>query len=183
MTMPAWLCFALSAVFVAAAAGYLVPLHAGVDRWRRCVGLAHGLSAVVMTAMLWPVGMAVCALVYLLFFTALALLLAYVGLFERTVSSWPVHAAMFSAMAVMPVIMTTPTPAPVMPSMSGHAMASAPMASVELPTWLEVSAVVLASASFAGALWWFYAAVRGPERPWPDALMALGMGTCFALGA
>ena len=71
--------WALTAVFAVAAL-----LFAGAGRrtpGQRGVGVLHAVASVGMIAMLWPAGMQVSPLLYVLVFTAGALYFAYLALF------------------------------------------------------------------------------------------------------
>ena len=174
---------ALTVVFVAAALVYAVRARDATGWQPKGAWSLHALAAAVMAGMLWPAGMAVSPLLYLLFFTACGLFIVYVGMFG-SVAHWPYHAAMMATMAAMPVMMSTPAVAAPMPAMSQHdhmAMAAGPVLGSATPVWLRASAAAVAGVLFVSALWWFYVLIRGPERPYSDLLMAIGMGACFAL--
>ena len=175
---------ALTVVFVAAALIYAVQARGAAGWQRKGVWSVHAVAAAVMVAMLWPTGMAVSPLLYLMFFTACGLFVVFVGVFFGSLAHWPYHAAMMAAMAAMPVMMTAPSTATPMPMVSHGqhmAMAAGPVVAAATPGWLRVSSAALAGLLFVSALWWFYVLIRGPQRPYPDLLMAIGMGACFAL--
>ena len=176
---------ALTAVFVAAAMMYAFRVPAAQGWPRKSAWIVHVVAAAVMVIMIWPIGMAISPLFYLLFFTAAALAAVYLGLFLSAVGNWAYHAAMLGAMAVMPAAMTSPAAASTTPAMGGQShhmdMGSASVAAGQDPVWLQASAATLAVLLSASALWWLYALVRGPQRPWADVLMAGGMAVCFAL--
>lgn len=175
---------ALTVVFVAAALVYGVRARDATGWQPRGAWSLHALAAAVMAGMLWPAGMAVSPLLYLMFFTACGLFIVYVGMFFGSVLHWPYHAAMMATMAAMPVMMSAPAVAAPMPAMSQHdhmAMAAGPVVGSATPVWLRASAAAVAGVLFVSALWWFYVLIRGPKRPYSDLLMAIGMGACFAL--
>jgi Domain of unknown function (DUF5134) len=185
MTGSGW-CVVLTVVFVGAAVGYVAHLGGDANWSRTGVWVVHACAAAAMTVMVWPAGMAGSPLPYVLGFTACALFVVYAGVFEHAIVNWPYHAAMLTGMAAMPALMTVLTSTAAMPAMTGHAMAMgapspATVVSTAVPTWVLVSAATLAALSFGSAACWCYVAVRGPARPWPDVLMALGMGVSFAL--
>lgn len=102
-------------------------------------------------------------------------------------------AAMMASMVVMSVLMSAPATVssgsaeansaqgsmPGMGSMSGMGVPGT--AGWAQPTGVAVLAALCAAAYFAAALWWFYALIRGPARPWGEVLMATGMGVAFAV--
>lgn len=176
---------ALTIVFVTAALIYGVEARRG-SQWQVSVTWSlHALAAAAMAAMLWPAGMVVSPLLYLLFFTACALCAGFVGLFFGSLPHWRYHTAMMGAMAAMPVLMTASPVAADMPMTVHHGqhmmMAAGPVVGAAIPVWLQASSAVLAGFLFLSALWWFYVLIRGPQRPYSHLLMAIGMGTWFAL--
>ncbi|HUO38896.1 MAG TPA: DUF5134 domain-containing protein [Mycobacterium sp.] len=149
----------------------------------------HVLMSAAMIAMAWPLGMSIPTLLYVLVFTAGALYFGYFGVFGPHVDHAFYHAAMMAAMVMMAVAMTSVA----MPAMSsglamgaGHDMAmtgaGAPRAggSWAAPTWVSVTCGVAAVGFLVVALWSFLVLVRGPQRPYANLLMSLGMGAMFA---
>ena len=180
--------WALTAVFAVAAL-----LFAGAGRrapQQRGVGAMHALASVGMIAMLWPAGMRVSPLLYVLVFTAGALYFAYLALFGFELPHRVYHCAMMAAMALMGLLMAPNAGLPVAVA-SAEAQASGPHSAhlghgavaVTPPVWLVVVCAALAVAFCIAALWWFYLLVRGPKRPYADLLMALGMSATFAVMA
>ncbi len=145
----------------------------------------HGVGAALMIGMVWPIGMAVPDLAYLLLFTAGALYVVFMGLFRSAVAHWPHHALMMAAMAAMLITMAPAGTAVVGTTMPAHGhamvMAAAPSAPAVTPLWLQVSTATLAGLLFLSSAYWLYELIRGPQRPYPDVLMAAGMATYFAL--
>lgn len=185
MAFGLWWRAALTVVFLVAALLYVVAVRATAGWDRRSVWIVHAAGSVVMVGMMWPVGMAVPALAYLLLFSAGALYLVFVGLFRSAVAHWPHHALMMVSMAAMLITM-----APVVPTVAGAAtpahghqmvMTAAPSAPAVTPPWLQVSTATLAGLLFLSSARWLYELIRGPQRPYADVLMAVGMGTYFAL--
>ncbi|MUL65341.1 hypothetical protein BOO86_12760 [Mycobacterium sp. CBMA 234] len=180
--------WALTAVFALAAL-----LFAGAGwraRGQRGVGALHALASVAMIAMLWPVGMRVSPLLYVLVFTAGALYFAYLALFGFELPHPVYHCTMMAAMALMGLLMAPNAGLPVATASpetvaSGHhgAHVSHGAIAVSTPVWLTVVCTVLAAGFCAATLWWFYLLVRGPQRPYADLLMALGMSASFAVMA
>lgn len=176
--------WALTAVFAVAAL-----LFAGGRRCaaqQRGIGVLHALASVAMIAMLWPVGMRVSPLLYVLMFTAVALYFAYLALFGFELPHPVYHCAMMAAMALMGLLMAPNAGAPVATAQaSGHHSAHLAHGAVAVtpPTWFTVVCAVLAAGFCLAALWWFYLLVRGPKRPYADLLMALGMSAAFAVMA
>ncbi|MDR3661071.1 MAG: DUF5134 domain-containing protein [Mycobacterium sp.] len=185
--------WALTAVFALSAA-----LFAGVRlraaQQRRGVWALHALAAVAMVAMLWPVGMRISPLVYVLIFTACALYFAYLAVFESDLPHPVYHCTMMAAMAAMGLLMAPNAAMPVAtadapagssaphPAHMNHA-AMAQTMHMQNPQWFVVVCTVLAAGFGAAGLWWFYLLVRGPGRPYADLLMAVGMSTAFAVMA
>lgn len=173
--------WALTAVFTVAA-----PLFVGAGRrvpGQRGVGVLHALASVGMIAMLWPAGMRVSPLLYVLVFTAGALYFAYLALFGFELPHPVYHCAMMAAMALMGLLMAPNAGVPVATAQaSGHHSAHLGHGAVAVtpPTWFTAVCVGLAIGFCAAALWWFYLLVRGPKRPYADLLMALGMSAAFA---
>ena len=176
--------WALTAVFAVAAllfvgAGRRVPGQRGV-------GVLHAVASVGMIAMLWPAGMQVSPLLYVLVFTAAALYLAYLALFGFELPHPVYHCAMMAAMALMGLLMAPNAGVPVATAQAsvhhgthlGHGAVA-----VTPPGWFTAVCVALAIGFCAAALWWFYLLVRGPKRPYADLLMALGMSATFAVMA
>jgi len=176
--------WALTAVFAVAAllfvgAGRRVPGQRGV-------GVLHAVASVGMIVMLWPAGMQVSPLLYVLVFTAGALHFAYLALFGFELPHPVYHCAMMAAMALMGLLMAPNAGVPVATAQaSGHHSAhlSHGAVSVTPPGWFTAVCVVLAIGFCAAALCWFYLLVRGPKRPYADLLMALGMSAAFAVMA
>ena len=174
----------LTAVFAVAAL-----LFVGAGRRapeQRGVGVLHALASVGMIAMLWPAGMQVSPLLYVLLFTAGALHFAYLALFGFELPHPVYHCAMMAAMALMGLLMAPNAGVPVATAQaSGHhgAHLSHGAVAVTPPGWFTVVCVVLAAGFCVAALWWFYLLVRGPKRPYADLLMALGMSAAFAVMA
>ncbi|OKH78733.1 hypothetical protein EB75_27000 [Mycobacterium sp. ST-F2] len=176
--------WALTAVF-AVAALLFVGAGRGIGQ-QRGIGALHALASVAMIAMLWPAGMRVSPLVYVLVFTAVALYFAYLALFGFELPHPVYHCAMMAAMALMGLLMGPNAGLPVATAQaSGHHSAHLGHGAVAVtpPTWLVVVCTVLAAAFCLAALWWFYLLVRGPKRPYADLLMALGMSAAFAVMA
>jgi uncharacterized protein DUF5134 len=176
---------ALTTVFVTAALTYGVQARRA-SQWQVAgTWSLHALAAAAMAAMLWPAAMVVSPVLYVLFFTACGLFAGYVGAFYGTLPHWRYHTAMMAAMAAMPVLMTASPVATAMPMMVHHGqhmtMAAAPNVGSATPGWLAASSAVLAGFLLLSALWWFYLLIRGAQRPYSHLLMAMGMGTCFAL--
>ena len=173
--------WALTAVFTVAAL-----LFAGAGRrvpGQRGVGALHALASAAMIAMLWPAGMRVSPLLYVLVFTAGALYFAYLALFGFELPHPVYHCAMMAAMALMGLLMAPNAGVPVaIAQASGHHSAHLGHGAVPVtpPTWFTAVCVGLAIGFCAAALWWFYLLVRGPKRPYADLLMALGMSAAFA---
>ncbi len=176
--------WALIAVFAVAAL-----LFAGAGRRaprQRGVGAMHALASVAMIAMLWPIGMRVSPLLYVLVFTAGALYVAYLALFGFELPHPVYHCAMMAAMALMGLLMAPNAGQPVATAQaSGHHSAHLGHGAVAVtpPAWLTVVCTVFAAGFCVAALWWFYLLVRGPKRPYADLLMALGMSAAFAVMA
>lgn len=176
--------WALTAVFAVAAL-----LFAGAGRrvpGQRGVGVLHALASVGMIAMLWPAGMRVSPLLYVLAFTAGALYFAYLALFGFGLPHPVYHCTMMAAMALMGLLMAPNAGVPVATAQaSGHHSAHLGHGAVAVtpPGWFTAVCVVLAIGFCAAALWWFYLLVRGPKRPYADLLMALGMSAAFAVMA
>ncbi|BBX87319.1 DUF5134 domain-containing protein [Mycolicibacterium aubagnense] len=176
--------WALTAVFAVAAllfvgAGRRVPGQRGV-------GVLHALASVGMIAMLWPAGMRVSPLLYVLVFTAGALYFAYLALFGFGLPHPVYHCTMMAAMALMSLLMAPNAGVPVATAQaSGHHSAHLGHGAVAVtpPSWFTAVCVVLAIGFCAAVLWWFYLLVRGPKRPYADLLMALGMSAAFAVMA
>ena len=59
-------------------------------------------------------------------------------------------------------------------------MAAASGGAAQTPGWFIATCVVLAVGFGVATLWWFYLLVKGPQRPFADVLMALGMSVSFA---
>ena len=162
----------------------------GARAWQQRVGwLLHVLMAAAMIAMVWPAGMRVPALLYVLVFTAAALYFVYLALFGPQVDHAFYHAVMMAAMVVMGVAMTsTAMPATSStPAMgAGHHMAMADMGAAPSsgfgtpPTWVTVVSGLAAAGFLVVALWSLAALIRGPQRPYANLLMSLGMGIAFA---
>jgi hypothetical protein len=173
------------AVFVTAAITYAVQAQRASDRRLSSIWALHALAAAAMAVMLWPTGMAISPLLYLLFFTACGLFVAYAALTYGTVPHWRYHVAMMAAMAVMPMMMTALPAVTTMPTMAHHGsqmtMSAPPVMDSPIPEWLQASSAVLAGLLFLTALWWFYALLHSGHRQYSDLLMSIGMGTCFAL--
>jgi Domain of unknown function (DUF5134) len=176
--------WALTAVFAVAAL-----LFVGAGRrapGQRGVGVLHAVASVGMIAMLWPAGMHLSPLVYVLVFTAGALYFAYLALFGLGLPHPVYHCAMMAAMALMSLLMAPNAGLPVATAQaSGHHSAHLSHGAVAVtpPDWFTVVCAVLAVGFCAAALWWFYLLVRGPKRPYADLLMALGMSAAFAVMA
>lgn len=180
--------WALTAVFAVAAllfvgAGRRVPGQRGV-------GVLHALASAGMIAMLWPAGMRVSPLVYVLVFTAGALYFAYLALFGFELPHPVYHCTMMAAMALMGLLMAPNAGIPVAVAgsgaqASGHHSAHLGHGAIAVtpPAWFTVVCAVLAAGFCVAALWWFYLLVRGPKRPYADLLMALGMSAAFAVMA
>ena len=153
---------------------------------QRGVGVLHAVASVGMIAMLWPAGMQVSPLVYVLVFTAAALYLAYLALFGFELPHPVYHCAMMAAMALMGLLMAPNAGVPVATAQaSGHHSAHLGHGAIAVtpPSWFTAVCVALAIGFCAAALWWFYLLVRGPKRPYADLLMALGMSATFAVMA
>lgn len=176
--------WALTAVFAVAAL-----LCAGAGRrvpGQRGVAVLHALASVGMIAMLWPAGMQVSPLLYVLVFTAGALYFAYLALFGFELPHPVYHCTMMAAMALMGLLMAPNAGVPVATAQtSGHHSAHLSHGAIAVtpPGWFTVVCIVLAIGFCAAALWWFYLLVRGPKRPYADLLMALGMSVAFAVMA
>lgn len=109
--------WALTAVFAVAAL-----LFAGAGRrapGQRGVGVLHAVASVGMIAMLWPAGMQVSPLLYVLVFTAGALYFAYLALFGFGLPHPVYHCTMMAAMALMGLLMAPNTGVPVAAAGSG----------------------------------------------------------------
>jgi hypothetical protein len=186
--------WALTAVFAVAAVLFVV---AG-RRASRCtdqtgvpftVWTLHALASIVMIAMLWPVGMQVSPLLYVLVFTGCALYFAYLALFGDRLPHPIYHCTMMAAMALMGLLMSPNSATPPM-THAGHQMshgshmamaeAAQPMPHLPTPTWLTATSITLAVGFAVASVWWFYLLVRGPQRPYADMVMALGMSAAFA---
>ncbi|MEE6170167.1 MULTISPECIES: DUF5134 domain-containing protein [unclassified Mycolicibacterium] len=185
MAFGLWWRAALTVMFLVAALLYVVAVRAAAGWDRRSAWIVHAAGAVLMAAMMWPVGMAVPALAYLLLFSAGALYLVFVGLFRSAVAHWPHHALMMASMAAMLITMAPTVPAVTGKGMPAHGhamvMSAAPTAPTVTPPWLQVSTATLAGLLFLSSARWFYELIRGPQRPYADVLMAVAMGTYFAL--
>ncbi|MCX8561026.1 DUF5134 domain-containing protein [Mycolicibacterium mucogenicum] len=176
--------WALTAVFAVAAllfvgAGRRAPGQHGV-------GVLHAVASVGMIAMLWPAGMRVSPLLYVLVFTAGALYFAYLALFGFELPHPVYHCTMMAAMALMGLLMAPNAGVPVATAQaSGHHSAHLGHGAIAVtpPGWFTTVCVVLAAGFCAAALWWFYLLVRGPKRPYADLLMAFGMSAAFAVMA
>jgi hypothetical protein len=135
----AWL---LTALFAATAAAYLYgALGRGQARDVRCAvdDVLHVLMAVAMVVMLWPWGMSVPAMVYVLVFTAAALWFVSRALFPAATTperhgspqaAW-YHAAMMGSMVFMAAVMSVamdPTDVGAQPAAADTAMAGMDMA-------------------------------------------------------
>ena len=173
--------WALTALFVVTAALFA----AAVRRERPVVNALHALASAAMILMIWPAGMSISPLVYLLVFTGAALYFAYLALFGDRLAHPVYHCAMMAAMAVMGLLMAPNTAMPAMSGGSHMHMSHLPMAmptpaAAPSPLWLTATTIVLAAGFAIAALWWFYLLVRGPQRPYADLLMALGMSAAFA---
>lgn len=185
MVFGSWWRIALTVVFLAAALIYAAA--AGIARgWeRRSVWAVHAVGATVMVGMMWPIGMTIPALVYLLLYTAGALFVVFVGLFRGALTHWPHHALMMAAMATMLITMAAPVTAAAGSAVPGHGhsmvVAATPSATAVTPLWLQISAATLAALLFLSTALWLYAIIRGPQRPYADVLMAAAMGAYFAL--
>lgn len=167
--------FAVTAVLFAAAA----------RRERPAVNALHTVASAAMILMIWPAGMSISPLIYLLVFTGAALYLAYLALFGDRLAHPVYHCAMMAAMAVMGLLMAPNTAMPAMSGGSHMHMSHLPMAmpahaTAHSPLWLTATTTALAAGFGIAALWWFYLLVRGPQRPYADLLMALGMSAAFA---
>jgi len=176
--------WALTAVFAVSAALFLAR---GFER-REVRGL-HALASVAMIAMLWPFGMTISPVLYVLVFTACALYLAFLALYGPGLPHPVYHCVMMGAMAAMGLLMVPNAALPTAGAQAAAQSASgahhghiAHGAAVHLqtPSWYTAVCVVLAAGFAAATLWWFYLLVRGPQRPFGDVLMALGMSACFA---
>ncbi|BBZ54744.1 DUF5134 domain-containing protein [Mycolicibacterium phocaicum] len=176
--------WALTAVFAVAAL-----LFAGNGRrvpGQRGVAVLHALASVGMIAMLWPAGIQVSPLLYVLVFTAGALYFAYLALFGFGLPHPVYHCTMMAAMALMGLLMAPNAGVPVATARaSGHHSAHLGHGAIAVtpPGWFTVVCIALAVGFCAAALWWFYLLVRGPKRPYADLLMALGMSATFAVMA
>lgn len=171
--------WALTAAFAVAAVLFLAR---GFER--REVRALHALASVAMIAMLWPVGMAIPPVFYVLVFTGFALYLAYLALYGGGLPHPVYHCVMMGAMAAMGLLMAPNAAMPVATAQgtaSHHAhMAHQAAVQMQTPGWYVAVCVMLATGFAAATLWWFYLLIRGPQRPVGDLLMALGMGVCFA---
>ena len=172
--------WALTAVFAVAAV-----LFIGRDFEHREVRILHALASVAMIAMLWPVGMSIPPVLYVLVFTACALYLAYLALYGAGLSHPVYHCVMMGAMAVMGLLMMpntalpTATAQPTSGALHAH-MAGGTTMHMQAPGWFTAVCALLAVGFAVATLWWFYLLVRGPRRPFADILMALGMSAAFA---
>jgi hypothetical protein len=160
----------------------------GAHMWQRRVGWwLHVLMSAAMIVMVWPVGMSVPALLYVLVFTAGALYFVYLGVFGPNVDHTFFHAVMMAGMVVMAVAMTSAA----MPAMSstpamgaGHHMAMAGAGAQAAgygtpPAWISVVGGVAAAGFLVAALWSYVVLIRGPQR-YANVLMSLGMAITFA---
>lgn len=185
MVLGWWWLVVLTVVFLAAALSYAVAACTASGWERTSSWSVHAVGAVVMAGMMWPIGMTVSPVIYLLLFTAAALFVVFVGLFRGAVAHWPHHALLMAAMAMMLITMAPRdiTGTGVAMPEHGHSMAMpmGPSAPVGAPPWLRVSAAALAALMFLSTAACVYLVVRGPQRPYADVLMAAGMGVYFAL--
>ena len=175
--------WALTALFVVTAALFA----AAARRERTAVNALHAVASAAMILMIWPVGMRISPVLYILVFTGAAMYFAYLALFGSPLTHPVYHVAMMAAMAVMGLLMAPNTGTPAMAGMPGGShMAHMPMAAPaghaisRTPLWLTATTGVLAAGFAIATLWWFYLLVRGPQRPYADLLMALGMSAAFA---
>ena len=162
----------------------------GARAWPQRFGWSlHVLMAVAMIAMAWPAAMSVPTLVYVLVFTAGALYFVYFGVFGPRVDHAFYHCVMMAAMVAMAVVM----PSAAMPAMSSAAAIGAghdmPMAGAGVthaagswssPVWVSVVCGLAAAGFLGAALGSFVVLIRGPQRPYANLLMTLGMGVTFA---
>ena len=182
---PSWL-IALTVVFAVAAAMFAARALSTPDRQRRVLWVLHAGAAMAMAFMLWPAGMAVSPVLYLMLFTIWGLCVVFVGIGQPPLPHWAHHAALMGAMAAMPIMMSGSSAGVDTATTAAHRghhpeMVMAPSAEMTMPTWLRWSAVGLAGLLSLSVVWWFYLIVRGPERPYPDLLMAMGMAASFVL--
>lgn len=174
--------WALTAVFAVAAVGFI---GTGRTTGRHGAWALHALASVAMIAMVWPVGMQIPSVLYLLVFTACALYFAYLALFDSGLAHPVYHCTMMGAMALMGLLMAPNTATPAAGAAPEHHdhmahMTTTHNASVQNPGWFIAVCAVLAVGFGGATLWWFYLLVRGPQRPYADLLMALGMSAAFA---
>jgi Domain of unknown function (DUF5134) len=182
----------LTVLFAIAAA--LFVLGGSRTESRRSVSMLHALASAAMILMLWPVGMRVSPVLYLLVFTGCTLYFAYLALFSSGLPHPVYHCTMMAAMAAMGVLMApnaamsvaTASAAaagpsgPRMAQMNHAGMTQGAAMHMQNPEWFAVVCTVLAVGFGATAVWWFYLLVCGPSRAYPDLLMALGMSAAFA---
>lgn len=173
--------WALTAVFAIAAVLFVI---AGRRAEGHGVWALHGLASVAMIAMVWPVGMQIPPVLYVLVFTACALYFAYLAMYHGGLPHPVYHVTMMGAMAAMGLLMTpnaaTPAASAHVAASGHHHVAQAAGATAQTPGWFTVACVVLAAGFGVATLWWFYLLVKGPQRPFADVLMALGMSVSFA---
>jgi hypothetical protein len=175
--------WALTALFAVTAALFA----AAVGGERKAVNALHAVASAAMILMIWPVGMHISPLLYILVFTCAALYFAYLALFGNRLAHPVYHPAMMAAMAAMGLLMAPNMATPAMADTGSHMSHMAmPMASPAAPAmshtvpWLTATTGTMAAGFGIATLWWFYLLVRGPQRPSADLLMALGMSVAFA---
>ncbi|WP_338836432.1 DUF5134 domain-containing protein [Gordonia polyisoprenivorans] len=189
---------AITGVFTLCAVIYLMRAWHSPTPLTRFAGILHVLMAVAMIAMVWPWGAQVAPIVSVLVFSGGALFFAHRVVVDadatrRHLLVGSYDAAMMASMVLMSVLMSVPATANSTSAEANSAQGSMPgMGSMSAmgvpgtagwaqPTGVAVLAALCAAAYFAAALWWFYALIRGPARPWGEVLMATGMGVAFAV--
>jgi Domain of unknown function (DUF5134) len=161
--------------------------------WQQRSGWSlHVLMAVAMVAMVWPAGMSIPVLLYVLGFSAAALYYVYLRVFGPQVDHAVYHTVMMAAMVAMAVVMgsaTLPGMASAEAMGAGHDMAmpgAGPMPATApgpSPAWATVLCGVGAAGFLGAAIWWLIVLIRRKQPTPAYLLMALGMGTVFAVMA